>query len=146
MAAPSAMASTTTCPTGSLNQYLVSNFTCSSGNLVFSGFSYSASASPAGILMHSSSINVTPLTTTADEGFLFTASWDVTTRNRGISPTQDSTIFFTVSTRSHAATIDDLFLTFNGARAGTGHANVTEQWCPNGTIPNCGNGNRRVYR
>ena len=136
---PAAMASTTTCPTGGLDQYLTPGFTCTSGNLIFSNFSYSAAAAPPGIKILASGINVTPQTTTGDEGFLFTASWSVLASG-GIASSLDSTIFFTVSTVNQQKTIDDLFLSFNGTATNGGAASVTEQWCANNSIANCGSG------
>ena len=135
--APLAMASISTCPSGvGLDQYLLTpTFTCTTGNLVFSNFSYSASANPPGIAIPASGITVTPLLITGDEGFQFTSSWSVS--SSGGASSLDSVIFYTVRTLNQAATIDDLFLTDNGVHTGTGIANVTEQWCPNNSIATC---------
>ena len=138
MVVPLAMASTTTCPTsGTLDLYLVPSFTCITGNLVFSNFSYSASAAPPGIKILATGISVVPLTFTGDEGFTFTSSWSALTQSGAVGSFLDSTIFYTVSTVNHAATIDDLFLSDNGVATGTGLASVTEQWCANNAIPSC---------
>ena len=135
--APAAMASMTTCPTATLDQYLVPNFTCTSGNLLFSNFGYSASASPAGMVVLSTSISVTPQTMTGDEGFQFVAGWSVGTQPGNVSSTQDSLISFTISTVNHANTLNELTLFFNGAFTGTGLSNVTEQYCSGGTLVSC---------
>jgi len=129
------------CPTGGLNQYLATGFSCTSGNLVFSNFSYAGAAAPPGIVVPAASINVTPILTAGDEGFLFSASWAVIPQAGGVSSSMDSTIFYTVSTSNHQATIDDLYLSFNGTGSGGGTAGVTEQYCLNGTLTNCTAGN-----
>jgi hypothetical protein len=138
LAAPLAMASTSTCPSGvGFDQYLlVPTFSCTTGNLVFSNFSYSASANPAGNKIPASGITVTPLLTTGDEGFQFTSNWSVSSSG-GNGASLDSVIFYTVSTLNHAPTIDDLFLSDNGTQTLTGVAAVTEQWCANNSISNC---------
>jgi hypothetical protein len=134
--APFAMASISTCPSGGFDQYLlVPNFSCTTGNLVFSNFSYSASANPPGIKIPASGITVTPLLTTGDEGFQFNSSWSVS--SSGGASSIDSVIFYTVSTLNNAATIDDLFLSDNGTQTLTGIASVTEQWCVANSIANC---------
>jgi hypothetical protein len=135
--APVAMASISTCPSGGFDQYLlVPTFTCTTGNLLFSNFSYSASANPPGNKIPASGITVTPLLTTGDEGFQFTSNWSVSSSG-GNGSSLDTVIFFTVSTLNHAATIDDLFLSDNGTQTLTGIAQVTEQWCANNAIANC---------
>ncbi len=72
--APAAMASMTTCPTATLDQYLVPNFTCTSGNLLFSNFGYSASANPAGVAIPSTAIGVTPANTLNELTLFFNGS------------------------------------------------------------------------
>lgn len=140
-AAPSVMASSTTCGSTTLDQYLTPNFSCISGNLMFSDFQYSPSGSPAGISIPSDSIHVTPLTTTGDEGFQFAAGWDVGTQPNGSTAIQDSVISFTVSTVNGLASLEDLTLNFNGSYSGTGLSSVTEQYCLDGTLQDCAPGN-----
>ena len=134
--APAAMASATTCPTATYDQYLAANFTCTSGNLLFSNFEYATAGSPAGISIPASGILVMPLTITEDEGFQFSSGWIVASQ-MGVSSFQDSAISFTVSTVSQTASLHALGLTFNGAFTGSGIANVTEQYCLGGTIAIC---------
>jgi len=135
--APVAMASPTTCPTATLDQYLVPGFTCMSGNLLFSAFGYSASANPAGIAIPATAIGVTPQTMTGNEGFQFADGWNVGTQAGGVSSFQDSLISFTISTVNHANTLNELTLFFNGSHTGTGLSGVTEQYCVGGTLTSC---------
>jgi hypothetical protein len=135
--APAAMASMTTCPTATLDQYLTPNFTCTSGNLLFSNFGYAPSASPVGVLIPATSISVTPQVMTGNEGFQFADGWNVGTQAGNTSSFQDSLISFTISTVNHAKTLDELTLFFNGTFTGTGLSNVTEQYCAGGTLTSC---------
>jgi hypothetical protein len=113
-----------------------------SGNLMFSDFSYTPTAAPAGIVINASSIRVTPLTATGDEGFQFSSGWNVGTQPGGISSDQDSLIQFTVSTMNGAATLEDLTLFFNGSYSGTGLSGVAEQYClGGGSLSSCAPGN-----
>ena len=137
---PSAMASSTTCPTTTYDQYLVSNFTCVSGNVMFSSFGYSGTGSPSGMVIPASGIAVTPQTMTLNEGFQFSSGWLVGTQPNGSSSFQDSLISFTVSTVNGATTLDDLTLFFNGNFTGTGLSGVAEQYCLGGTLQNCAQG------
>jgi hypothetical protein len=118
-----AHADTTTCPTGALTAYLVGGFTCSTGTLTFSNFSFA----PGGSMPTAASVGVTPITTGVD-GFSFNPSLSV--NNSGLGPAfiaqeSDLTIFYTVT----GSSITDLELGFNGAYSGTGSAEVTEQYC-----------------
>jgi hypothetical protein len=135
--APAAMASITTCPTTTLDIYIAANFTCTSGNLLFSNFGYSGSANPTGILIPASAIGVTPQTMTGNEGFQFADGWNVGTQAGGVSSFQDSLISFTISTVNHSNTLDELTLFFNGSHTGTGLSGVTEQYCVGGTLTSC---------
>ena len=140
MLAPSAMASLTTCPTTTYDNYLASGFTCASGNLEFGNFGYAGSANPAGIAIPASSIMVTPLTTTLDEGFQFAAGWNVGAQN-GASSFQDSLLTFTVTTINGANSLEELSLFYNGSMTGTGLSGVTEQYCMGGGLINCSQAN-----
>jgi hypothetical protein len=135
--APAAMASTTTCPTATLDKYLVPGFTCMSGNLLFSSFGYSPSANPVGVLIPSTVIGVAPQLMTGNEGFQFSDGWNVGTQPGNVNSFQDSLISFTISTVNHAKTLDELTLFFNGSFTGTGLSGVTEQYCVGGTLVSC---------
>jgi hypothetical protein len=136
--APAAMASPTTCPMGGLDLYLVPNFTCMSGNLLFSAFTYSGAANPSNIVVPATAITVTPQTMTGNEGFQFQAGWSVgTTQPGNINSYEDSLINFTISTINHANTLNELTLFFDGSHTGSGLTGVTEQYCAGGTLQNC---------
>jgi len=127
-----AFGSATTCPTGSYTLYLVASFSCTSGNLTFSAFGYSATANPAGIAIPASGVTVTPITTTGDEGFQFAGGWNVGTGAGGVSNFQDSLLSFTVT-----GFITDLHLFFNGSFTGTGLSGVAETYCLNHILTGC---------
>jgi len=131
----SAFASLTTCPTATYDVYLaVANFTCTSGALLFSNFTYSGTAAPAGNAIPASGVMVTPQTVTGNEGFQFASGWNVATQ-AGPPPTgsfEDSLIGFEVQ-----GPITDLHLFFNGSFTGTGLTAVTENYCINHTLSGC---------
>jgi len=129
----SAFASSTTCPTGAYTLYLAASFTCTSGNLTFSAFGYSATANPAGAVIPASGITVTPQTMDANEGFQFQGGWNTGTQAASVPGFQDSVVSFTVS----AGRITDLHLFFNGSQTGTGSASVVETYCLNHAIAGC---------
>jgi hypothetical protein len=125
--ASSAFASSTTCPlpNSPYSGYVVSGFSCVSGNLMFSDFLYSATpGSPS-----AAGVQVTPLTDTGNEGLLFHANW---------TGNMDSLLTFTVT--DLAGTITDLHLSFNGGTLGAGSsATANETVCLDGQIATCGN-------
>jgi len=126
-----AFGSMTNCPTGAYTLYLAPSFTCTTGNLTFSAFGYSATAAGAASPIPDGGITVTPITTTGDEGFQFQGGWNVGSSG-GVSSFQDSLVSFTVT-----GYITDLHLFFNGSFTGTGLTNVTENYCFNATLQNC---------
>jgi hypothetical protein len=115
----------------------VSGFTCTSGNLLFSNFTYGASANPLGLTIPASGVIVTPQTTTGNEGFQFNSGWNVGTGTGNINDFQDSLIDFTVSTVNHANSLNGLTLFFNGAFTGTGVSSAVENFCPGGALATC---------
>ena len=126
----SAFATVTTCPTGSgtsLGNYLVPGFTCTTNLLTFSAWSYTDLNVPA------ANISVVPQVVMGDEGFQFQSAWNVNNTNGGPEAREDSLIQFTVT----GPGITNLELFFNGSITGTGSANVTEQYCLNGTLTSC---------
>lgn len=114
------------CVGDSLADYMASGFSCTIGNLEFSNFTYSGTASPSGDAIGAASIEVTLFDSS---GFTFTSGWDVTTQEDGNSSFQDSVIGYSVQTVNGQATIEDLGLGFNGSVTGNGVASVTEQYC-----------------
>jgi hypothetical protein len=126
-----AAATPSACTSETLNNYLVSGFSCTIDNLVFSNFTYSDTANNTSPIA-STAVNVLPITVPDDEGLEFTAGWSV------VQPAEeDSKIGFTVSTVNGLATIDQLGLEFNGNYSGTGSAGVTETYCKGGTLTSC---------
>jgi len=126
--ASSAMATTTSCQTGSLSAYLASGFSCESGSLIFSDFDYQGTGSDA------SSITVKPLTASDDEGFQFLGGWNAHSVN-GASTSEDSRISYTVH---HAGgLIDTLSLAFGSSVSGTGVSTVQERFCLGSSLVSC---------
>jgi hypothetical protein len=95
--------------------------------LTFSNWGYTDLNVAAG------SVSVTPQTVLGDEGFQFQSAWNVNNTNGGGELREDSLISFTAT----GPGITNLELFFNGSVTGTGSANVTEQYCLNGTLTNC---------
>jgi hypothetical protein len=119
-----AHADTTTCPTGALTAYLVGGFTCSTGTLTFSNFSWA----PGGTnTPTAASVGVTPITTGVD-GFSFNPALSVNNSGGGpafTAQSADLTVFYTVT----GSNITDLELGFNGGFSGAGSSEVTEMYC-----------------
>jgi PEP-CTERM motif len=131
-----ALASTTTCPTGSYSAYLGGSFTCTSGNLTFSGFDYTSSAS--GPAIPATAVTVTPTTTTGDEGFTFQPAGMTVTNSGATQNFSDIIITYVVS---DPLGITDLDLGFAGSTSGTGLLDPSEKYCFNQTTTNgCSNG------
>ena len=130
----------TNCPNGALTLYLVPNFTCQTNNEVYSGFRYSASASPSGIAIPAANVTVTPITTNGNEGFQFAGGWNVGTQTGNVSSFQDSLISFNVSTADESPTITGEHLFFNGSFTGTGLSGATENFCLFSDQTKCGGG------
>jgi len=128
MLAATAMATTTSCQTGSLSAYLASGFTCQSGSLIFTDFDYQGTGSDA------SSITVTPLTASGDEGLRFQGGWNAHSVN-GASISEDSRITYTV--QHPGALIDTLSLAFGSSVSGTGVSSVQERFCLGSSLVGC---------
>jgi hypothetical protein len=126
--ASSALATTSSCQSGSLSSYLVPSFSCQTGSLIFSDFGYRGTGQDASL------ISVNPITAIDDEGFQFAASWNAQNQN-GISNSQDAQIGYTV--QSAGGLIDSLTLSFNSMVTGNGTTGVTELFCLGGPISNC---------
>lgn len=126
--ASSALATTTNCQSSSLSSYLSSDFSCQSGNLIFTDFGYQSSGADA------ASITVKPLAGLDDEGFQFVGGWSVHSIN-GASSSEDSQISYTVQ---HAGgIIDTLSLSFGSTVTGTGVSSVAETFCLGASLNNC---------
>jgi len=118
------------CTTGTLASYETSGFSCTIGNLQFSNFTNTDSAQPSGDAIGAGGITVNPIS----DGFVFSASWSVTTQSNNTSSSQDDTIYYTV-TALNGVKIDDIFLSFNGSFVGNGSTGVTEDYCLATTTP-----------
>lgn len=123
-------ASSTTCPSGTYDLYLVPNFSCQTGDLIFSGFGYMGTGNPSEIIIPASSVNIKPITQTGEEGFQFASGWSVGTQTGGMSSFQNSLITFVVN---DALGLGDLILGFNGNFTGTGMTSTAENFCLNAT-------------
>jgi len=126
--APVALADTPSpCTQESLDNYLVSGFTCSIGNLDFSDFTYADANMPA------SQVTVVPgAPPTANfpdgPGFNFQANFLAA----GANATTDADIGFVV-TAAPGTTIDDIYIDFgNVVTANGGIAIYNEQFCMDG--------------
>jgi hypothetical protein len=128
LASTAAMATTTSCQTGSLSAYLASGFTCQSGSLIFTDFDYQGTGSAA------SSITVDPLTASDDEGFQFQGGWNTHSVN-GASSSEDSQITYTV--QHPGGLIDTLSLAFGSSVSGTGVSSVQERFCLGSSLAGC---------
>jgi hypothetical protein len=118
------------CAGGALSTYLGNGFSCTIGNLLFSNFSYT----PGGtVQLPATSITINPLNTpVGDEGFDFNPGQGVSSSTPTLI-SEDVNISFLVSTVNGAASINDLFIGFNGSTTGSGLANFTEKYCPGQT-------------
>lgn len=140
LAASSALASGTTCPTASLTSYLAGGFTCTSGNLTFGGFSFNTASTLTPI--PASAVTVTPITTTGNEGFTFQPSGMSVSNSGSNQNFFDITINYWVT---DASGINDLSLAFDGGFTGTGLTRVSESYCLNQTtMTGCPSANSHV--
>ena len=126
--ASTALATTTSCQTGSLSAYLASGFSCQSGSLIFTDFEYQGTGSDA------SSITVKPLTASDEEGFQFQGGWNAHSVN-GASTSEDSRISYTVE--HPGGLIDTLSLAFGSSVSGTGVSTVQERFCLGSSLASC---------
>ena len=128
MLASTALATTTSCQTGSLTSYLASGFSCQSGSLIFSDFDYQGTGRDASL------IAVKPLTDSDHEGFQFQGGWSAHSAN-GASTSEDSRITYTVN--HPGGLIDTLSLAFGSSVSGTGVSTVEERFCLGSSLVNC---------
>jgi hypothetical protein len=112
------------CPTNTLNNFLGNS--CSVGNLLFSNFTYTSSASGSAVAISASGIEVTPLVVNGEVGLNFSAGWSA-----GPGQGLDSLIGFTVTAMT--GSISDMSLSMGGAGfSNSGVATVAEN-ASNGT-------------
>jgi hypothetical protein len=118
------------CPTGvALSTYVVSGFTCFIGDLDFSNFSYTSSASMPPTPVPDTSVTVATVDNAAGIGFSFNSSWTAA----GAGEFSDAAIGFTVSVIGGGpATLEDAALIQTGAVDNTNSgslASVGENGC-----------------
>ena len=127
------------CPTTTLDQYLGSGYSCGINDKTFQNFSYSSSSNPGGFSIPASGVDVSPINTAGNPGFLFNAPWTVS-NNSGILM-QDSLIGFTATVNQGGAPITDLTLAMVGFDAiGTGEITINETYCLGAMLPTCSGG------
>ncbi len=127
------------CPTTTLDNYLGSGYSCGIDDKTFSTFSYSSSSNPGGFAIPANGVDVTPITTQGNPGFLFNAPWQVS-NNSGILA-QDSLIGYSVTVNQGGNPITDLTLAMVGFDAiGTGEITIDETYCLGGMLPTCSGG------
>jgi len=124
-AAPAANASSLC--TGTLDT-LIAAGSCQVGDLLFSGITYTGTATPAGLALPASAFAVSPITTPGNEGLYFSTGMSVETQLNGASSFQDAVISFVVTDLS-GAFLDGVNLGFNGNWTGTGITNISENYC-----------------
>jgi len=141
IAIPAAMAAPASCQTGTFasSSYGASGFSCTINGLLFDTFGDVNTANPNGLTINGSNITITPITTTGQEGFMF--SFGSSVKNDGSNSTfQDEDITFHVSTLNNSNSITSLTLFFNGSFTGTGTSSVTENYCVGHTLVGCPSG------
>jgi hypothetical protein len=121
----SAVALAGPCPATTYDNYLGSGFSCTIDDKSFSDFTYFGSASGGGLPVPAGSIEVSPITTPHNPGFLFGTGWAASSNQ-----IQDSSIDFTVTVNPGGAAITDLTLLMLGSGfTGTGSASISETVC-----------------
>jgi len=119
------------CPTGvNLTAYGAMGFTCHINNLDFSNFTFNSTADPAGLKIPATAITVNTLTDLLNEGFDFSTGMSVnnTVVGTGTNSFQDVKVGFTITTVDHSASIDDLYINFNGGFGGVRYAWIPGPW------------------
>ena len=125
------------CTAASLSTYLAAGFGCTEGDLLYTNFTDTNTANPAGYALTSSSIAVVPDFTSLDGGFEFNMGSSVVTQAGATSAFQDEKIGYQISTLSGLATIYAIQVNFNGSFTGTGSTNMTENYCESGPVATC---------
>jgi hypothetical protein len=121
----SAIAVAGPCPATTYDNYLASGYSCTIDDKTFSDFTYLGTGSGGAIPVPASSIEVSPLNTPGNPGFLFGSGWAATSNQ-----TQDSSIDFTVTVNPGGGAISDLTLLMLGSGfTGTGSASISETVC-----------------
>jgi hypothetical protein len=137
--ASSVVAFAANCPTTTYDVYIAPGFSCDIGDKTFSDFAYSGTSNPPGFSIPAGGIAVSPITTSGDPGFQWSAGWHAST-NSGVL-TQDSLFQLNVNVAPGGAPITDLSLSISGVGVtGTGEVFVNEQACLGALLPQCSGG------
>ncbi len=127
------------CPSSTLDNYLGSGFSCGINDTTYSDFSYAYSSNPGGFGIPASAVSVSPISTSGNPGFLFSAPWSVS-NNSGVLA-QNSLLGYSVTVNQGGAPITDLTLAMVGFDAiGTGEITINETYCLGGILPLCTGG------
>jgi hypothetical protein len=124
------------CSPTTYDNYLGSGFSCGINDQTYSNFQYSYSSNPPGFGLPAGSVSVTPITSSGNPGFQFSAGWFASTSSGILEET--STIQYTANSTS---AITDLSLSIAGASwTGTGAVIVNETACLGAMLPSCTGG------
>lgn len=127
------------CTNTTLDHYIVPGFSCGIDDKTFSNWDYHGTGNPPGFGLPAGSIDVEPITTPGNPGFLFSAGWFVSTSSGVLA--QDSLIEYTVNVNPGGALITDLSLSIGGVGfGGTGSIFVDEDVCIGARFPSCAGG------
>jgi len=129
-----ASAAPVACPTGTVQDYTTTVNTaggCIQDGLLFGQFQYLSSSSGAGIALPATGVAVAPLVNAAGTGFGFQIVGGFAA---GANSVSDGILQYQVATTNNLPLLNTLSLSFNGTFTGTGIANVSENYCPGGTV------------
>ncbi len=116
------------CPSGTMADYVGTGFSCTINDKTFSNWFYQGTANPPSFALPPGSVGVAPMTTMGNEGFRFSATWDVSTISGVLS--MDSDIDYGVTVNPGGAPITDVSLAIGGYNfTGTGNVEVDETLC-----------------
>jgi hypothetical protein len=137
VAVPAKANDTSTCGS-TLSALLVTNYTCTIGPLTFSNFTFSSTASGTYTMVTAGSVAVISLTTPGNDGLEFNLLDTVNSITGGAGGI-DVLLGFTVTDTTKS--IDDLGLNITGSAVGTGFVQMSENYCTNGPVSACTQGN-----
>jgi len=116
------------CPSGTMQNYIGTGFSCTINDKTFSNWFYEGTANPPNFALPPGSVGVVPQTTMGSEGFRFSAPWDVSTLSGVLS--MDSDIDYGITVNPGGALITDVSAAIGGFNVGgTGSLEVDETLC-----------------
>jgi hypothetical protein len=131
-----AKADTSTCAT--TGSTYVPGYSCMIGPLTFSNFTFSSSTTGLYTALTLSNLTVTSITTSGNDGLTFTLDDAVNSTSNGTGGI-DLALGFTVTDTTRSIT--DLGLNLTGGVSGTGSVQLSENFCTNGPVSMCTQGN-----